>query len=137
MRGCGEHGDDESKLIADLAGALEAAVQAPAVDREALARYFYMDNAGWEDSAVEHWDYLIDRIRKGIEAGHDKWLCFQAADRLIASGVLQDAAEVEARGLEKAADALCPASVTVGPYSMAANELRARAQQVREGKLLD
>lgn len=35
MRGCGEHGDDESKLIADLADALEAAQQAPAVDREA------------------------------------------------------------------------------------------------------
>lgn len=92
-----------------------------------MARYFYMDNSGWEESAVEHWKYLIERIHAGKETGHDKWLCFQVADQLIASGILLDAAEVEARGLEKAAevtDALTPGGQMW---------LRARAQQVREG----
>lgn len=63
--------------IALAADALEAAQQAPAVDREALVKLLQSE---------------------GVVGGN------VVASEIIASGILQDAAEVEARGLEKAAD---------------------------------
>ncbi len=70
--------------------------------REALAKFFYLDNAGGHESAVEHWDYLVDRIHSGKETGSDSWLCFQRADALIASGVVSLAADRD-RAAKKAA----------------------------------
>lgn len=130
MRGCGEHGDDESKLIADLADALEAAQpqgeyhegleegikigraeaaqQAPAVDREALVKLLQSE---------------------GVVGGN------VVASEIIASGVLQDAAEVEARGLEKAAGiarAYKSHPTALDQADHIASILVERAQQVRE-----
>lgn len=111
----------------------EASVQAPAVDREALARHFYMRNSG---RSASDFDYLMKRHH----AGHDGLpeMSFVEADALIASGILQDAAEVEARGLEKAADAEADWTARAWRPEEAEtvvklrNGLRARAQQVRE-----
>lgn len=85
--------DYAAGLIARLADALEAAQQAPAVDREALARLI----DPWA------WDYgnpaspAVQMSRSVALAKADATIASG-----VASGILQDAAEVEARGLEKA-----------------------------------
>lgn len=96
------------------------AQQAPAVDREALTR--------------EIWRLLDSDDYGGCDCGYVSPRCSPAlAVDLIASGILLDAAEVEARGLEKAAEMVWSGSPQ-GPESEDAVErLRARAQQVREG----
>ena len=90
---------------------------APAVDREALARFIREDAA-----------YNFAIVMSGAEASD------LAADIVWYSGILQDAAEVEARGLEKAAEKFhWVPNVLVASQHEAEEWLRARAQQVREG----
>ena len=108
---------DADDFVRRLADALEAAQQAPAVDREALAReLFIADNWGVPSGGAD-WDE--GRVHESRIAQ-----MYRLADGLVASGILQDAAEIEARGLEKAADIM---GMGEGRW------LRVRAQQVREG----
>lgn len=75
-----------AEVLEQCADALEAVQQTPAVDREALAH----EVARWLPVTMQDPDeWALDRARLIVQ-----WL--------IASGILQDAAEVEARGLEKA-----------------------------------
>ena len=114
-------------LVARLADALEASVQAPAVDREALTNVLgvALANAYDDDSVVT--------VEESVAA------------QLVASGVLLDDAEVEARGARAGYDA----GYTNGGYDQADRAAGispsridfdaglvadARAQQVREGK---
>lgn len=90
----------------------------PAVDREALARW--VSPFAWREPLADGGKVIrVESLRR--------------VDALIASGVLQDAAEVEARGLEKLADLYSPGGMTVGHYGQHAESIRARARQVREG----
>lgn len=92
------------------ADALEASEQAPAVDRETLAKWL----GAYRGLGLDHYEQV---------------------DNLVASGILQDAAmlerEAEARGLEKAAEAAF--RVTANMHGGFSNWLSRRAQQVREG----
>ena len=111
----------EADLIGRLADALEAARQAPAVDRQALISS--LANAEcWEKDDVGGWAFVPEL----------------GADRLFASGILQDAAEVEARGLERlveriTGDGLVQVFGGEKFVSVALLVSEARAQQVREG----
>ena len=111
--------------IADVlnwcADALEAAVQSHAVDREALknALGVALANAYDDDSVV-----LVEE---------------SVAAQLVASGVLQDAREVEARGLERFAAIIDDWDPLVfdtpsGSLGRAVDAAHTRAQQIREGK---
>lgn len=107
--------------------ALEAHVQAPAaVDREALAREIAR--------LLESDEY------GGCDCGNVSPRCaFALSADIIASGVLQDAAEVEARGLGKAAD-VCEriqddddfGDTATARVAAAKSVIRSMAQQVRE-----
>lgn len=103
-------------MVRELADALEASVQAPAVDKQVIIR---------DMQSIQRWWHL-----SGNDGPADP---DYIVDGLIDSGVLQDAAEVEARGLEKAADDLTPGEDKVDDWGIQAGLLRARAQQVREG----
>lgn len=118
-----------AELIRDLADALEAAQQAPAVDREALARLI----DPWA------WDYgnpaspAVQMSRSVALAKADATIASG-----VASGILQDAEEVEARGLERLIERVTDAGVVQifgGEkfVSVALLVSEARAQQVREG----
>ena len=99
--------------VVRLADALEAVQQAPAVDREALA-------------AVIHERFNIARGRGGVAP-------LALADQILAAGILLDAAEVEARGLESWIDEW-PTTPGDGTFlADVARAGRARAQRVREG----
>lgn len=107
--------EHEHRLLSRVLAALEAAQQAPAVDVDRAVKII----APWFQGSSER-------------------LARKAIDFLIASGILLDAAEVEARGLEKAADiADSIGHVNNNQHSHvaweAAEAMRARAQQVREG----
>lgn len=95
-------------FVAGAQHALEASVQAPAVDREAF------------DNALQQW------------SGNGSVL-----DRLIASGVLQDGflleREAEARGLEGAAEWWNNSGLPMYTTHEISRALIARAQRVREG----
>lgn len=116
--------------IALAADALEAAQQAPAVNRETLSVQIARN--------VGHWAIRVP----GAEniSGHE--LFRELAGAVIAAGILKDAAEVEARGLEKAADiAEHPTWHPLGRLNDAeqtvsiriAHAVRSCAQRVREG----
>ena len=117
--------DATFRLIAEMRDALEAAQQAPAVDRQALISS--PANAEcWEKDDVGGWAFVPEL----------------GADRLFASGILQDAAalsrEVEARGLERLIERVTDDEVVQifgGEkfVSVALLVSEARAQQVREG----
>lgn len=112
-----------------LAAALEAATVAPAVDRQALARYFYMRNGGTE----KNWDYLAERIRAGREPEHGRMICYQQADALLASGLLRDVRDVQAEALEQFA-AEVRADVSRKSHALFPSDLDARAQAIREAR---
>lgn len=130
-RSCGEHGDEHSRLFARVIDALEAVQQTPAVDTGKAAK------AIWEVL----WPGTSD-VMDDAELGQERAQVARVLFSLTGSGILLDAAEVEARGLEKVADALIadeydpddqvwePVS---GTYMHPSGWLRARAQQVREG----
>lgn len=113
-----------------VAAALDASVQAPAVDREAAIGVLTANQSSCGDSALIGNKYLAGRV----------------VDTLLASGILHDAAEVEANALEKAAEKWLHGAWGDTPRRsdriadrMAASQfagdwLKARAQQVREGK---
>ena len=108
--------------IAQVADALEAAQQAPAVDREALenALGVALANAYDDDSVVT--------VEESV------------AGQLLASGILQDAAEVEARGLDTVAAIIENPRPGKGDTLKRADvvaALRNRADQRREGLPLD
>lgn len=131
----------------------KTAQQSPAVDREALVervdgsaldhflRSFSGDEAGDIDYVFADDGNTGWAMRGGNDVGS---VLLKAFDALIASGVLQDAAEVEARGLEGFANALDDWDSLVFPNAtealqMVIKQLRGgvaalRAQQVREGK---
>ena len=67
------------------------AQQAPAVDREALVKFLRENENYTHDPDADGWVFSAE----------------MAATGLFASGILQDAAEVEARGVTKAKDAWC------------------------------
>lgn len=101
------------------------AQQAPAVDREALVKFLRENENYTHDPDADGWVFSAE----------------MAATGLFASGILQDAAEVEARGLEKAA-MLCDDkwgefayidSQGVIGYATVPEILNEAAQQVREG----
>lgn len=103
------------------ADALEAAQQTPAVDRGQLVNALgvALANAYDDDSVV-----IVEE---------------SVAVQLFASGILQDAAEVEARGLERLIERVTDdglVQVFGGErfVSVALLVSEARAQQVREGK---
>lgn len=122
---------DALDLIARLADALEASVQAPAVDTGKAAKAI--------------WDVLwpgTSGVMDDAELGSDRAQVARILFALTGPGILQDAAEVEARGLEKAADTLTAEEYdpddqlwepVSGTYMHPSAWLRARAQQVREG----
>lgn len=129
MRGCGEHGDDESKLIAELADALEAAQQAPAVDREALELVCVAE---------------VERLAPNNQHAGD--IGSSVASALIAFGVLQDAAAVrkdgDRDGVRRMADQIDRDLFRFAQQEIGQAELLdrladlvalARAQHVREG----
>ena len=117
--------------VVRLADALEAVQQTPAVDREALARV--MTNTA-SRSGVNWYHQQTAEYREPF---------LRFAEAIIASGILLDAAEVEARGLSEFADWFVNTSSTVGGKPMftgseVAEILRGpkpfgMAQQVREG----
>lgn len=98
-----------SRVIRELADALEAAQQAPAVDVDRAVKII----APWFQGSSER-------------------LARKAIDFLIASGLLLGAAEVEARGLENAAE-IAKSELRYPSAHSVEDWLRARAQQVREG----
>lgn len=113
--------------------ALQAVQQTPAVDREALAAHFHRD--AWTLSD-EQWveEYVADNRE------HYKRQSLARADAVIASGILLDAAEVEAggaRGAYREARRLLRGEFE--PLVMREPDWRnvdaelLRAQQVREG----
>ena len=106
-------GEMVKDIIFRLAAALEAVQQTPAVDREALA-------------AVIHERFNIARGRGGVAP-------LALAEQIFASGILLDAAEVEARGLEKAAEEVSGFTGLSDIRWVSRAALITRAQQVREG----
>ncbi len=159
---CGDHGDSNARLIASLADALEAAQQEVAALTEEADRAIDQANnlAGdvatleavqqtpaVDTDALAYWLWFIHIIgtpKQGAEAWADmsavmKSLYGRQADRILASGILQDAAEVEARGLERLIDRVTDDGLVQmfgGEkfVSVALLVSEARAQQVREGK---
>lgn len=141
-----------------LADALEASVQAPDTSVQDVLDIlddFHGDNRMGYDAYTNLHDAIarlsvqapavdrlaaIDALAKQDALSEEVWSSREfiygpLVDALIASGILQDAAEVEARGLEKAADAT-KTPRDGAPYEVWAwcsDWLRARAQQVREG----
>lgn len=83
-----------SRVIRELVAALEAAQQAPAVDREALVNLLERVKLPTQGGAYAEKGYADD-FNDGVSAAID------AVES--ASGILLDAAEFEERGLEKAA----------------------------------
>jgi len=131
-RGLGGLSSTVQAVVDGLADALEASVQAPAVDREALKRLL-VDAELASVMRIMSDGYPSTAIRTNEGAAE------VAVDAVLASGILLDAREVEARGLEKAADEFwerLPDGTGNGrAYNShrVATMLRARAQQVREG----
>jgi len=91
-RGGGDFVQNVAEFDQMLAAALEAAQQAPAVDREALARL--IDPWAWDYGNPE--SPAVQMSRSVALAKADATIASG-----VASGILLDAAEVEARGLEK------------------------------------
>ena len=106
-------------LVARLADALESAQQAPAVDREALELVCVAE---------------VERLAPNNQHAGD--IGSSVASALLAFGVFQDAAQVEARGLEKA-EKVCAeieGEPAPGPgVTIAKLAIRGIAQRVREG----
>jgi len=109
---------EETIAWVDATRRADAALQVPAVGREELA---------------DHVETFMDGLRAETRLYADLYKT-RLVESIIASGILQDAAEVEARGLEKAADEIAGGFRGLGNVEwIPRTALVARAQQVREG----
>lgn len=114
-------------ILARAADALEAATATPAVDREALARFF--DPWAWDCG---------DPSRGAVQVSRAESL--SKADAAIASGVLRDVRDVQAEALEEAARHIHPTNRESDWTDYAkglgrgADLLEFRAQAIREAR---